>query len=137
MKEENSEWTGVDLSEKMIEKARQKNLYHELYHEEITNFLQKNNIKHNFILLFDVLEYTKEIYKIFVLCKHTPLLFTTENAPPSVQTFALSETGRYWHNEEYIKTLLKKAGYQNIKSYPLVLRQENGNDVSGTLWFAS
>ena len=137
LKEENSEWTGVDLSEKMIEKARLKNIYHELYHDEITNFLQNKNIKYNFILLLDVLEYTKEIDKIFVLCKHTPLLFTTENAPASVQTLALSETGRYWHNEEYIKTLLKKAGYQNIKSYPLILRQEAGQDVLGTLWYAT
>lgn len=136
LKEANSEWTGVDLSEKMIEKARLKNIYHELYHDEITNFLQNNNIKHDFILLLDVFEYTKEIKKIISACAPTPLLITTETAPDKIQTFALSETGRYQHNNEYVKTVFEKNGYQNIKSYPLVLRQEVGEDVQGTLWFA-
>ncbi len=137
LKTKNSEWTGVDISQKMIEKADEKKLYHALFHDEILSFLLKNEIKYNFILLFDVLEYTKEIEKIFLKCSPIPLLFTTENAPADVQTFALSETGRYQHNEEYIKTILEKSGYQNIKSYPLVLRQEAGKDVSGTLWYAS
>ena len=68
--------------------------------------------------------------------KHIPLVFTIENASEKVTDFQLDASGRYRHNPQYIRNQLADAGYKNITSYPLILRQENGTDVNGTLFWA-
>ena len=82
------------------------------------------------------LEYIENISDVINLCYPINFLFTTENAPQGVTDCKLASTGRYQHNPDYVLNLLKNAGYQNISHRQLVLRQENGKDVLGTLFVA-
>ncbi|MBQ7660056.1 MAG: tetratricopeptide repeat protein [Alphaproteobacteria bacterium] len=137
LKTPKSVWTGVDISSKMLEIARKKDLYQNLYEQDIVDFLTSNHIKSDIVLLLDVLEYTKEFEKIFALCFPAKLILSFEKAPLDAKTFRLSPQGRYQHNPQYIAQILKNAGYQTIKQHPLVLRKENGKDAQGFLFVCS
>lgn len=132
-----SVWTGVDISAKMLEIARKKALYQNLYEQDIVYFLTSFKPKSDIVLLLDVLEYTKELEKIFALCFPAKLILSFEKAPLGVKTFKLSPQGRYQHNENYIAQILQDVGYQTIEQHPLVLRKENDKDTQGFLFVCS
>ena len=137
LKTPKSVWIGVDISSKMLETARKKALYQNLYEQDIVDFLTSSHIKSDIVLLLDVLEYTKQFEKIFALCFPSKLILSFEKAPSDVETFRLSPQGRYQHNPQYIAQILKNVGYQKIEQYPLALRKENGKDVQGFLFVCS
>lgn len=136
LKTPNSSWTGVDISKNMIKCAQEKGLYDQLIESDILSFLEKNKIKYDFVLAFDVLEYIKDIQSILALCAGTTILLTFEEAPLDVRTYQLSKKGRYQHSKDYIKELLEDASYQNIEFIKLALRLENGQPVMGYLAYA-
>ncbi len=129
-------FTGVDISQKMLEIAHKKDVYQCLIHDDIRHFLENNIINYNLILFLDVFDYVTNIEQIISLCKQTPLLFTIENCQKKIMDYQLTPTGRYQHNPEYIQQLLQKSGYANLETYPLVLREEDGKPVHGTLFYA-
>lgn len=135
-KTQNNEFVGVDISQKMLDIAASRKLYAQLIKSDILDFLQGNKLKYNFIMSLDVFEYIENISDVINLCYPINFLFTTENAPQGVTDCKLASTGRYQHNPDYVLNLLKNAGYQNISHRQLVLRQENGKDVLGTLFVA-
>lgn len=66
------------------------------------------------------------------------LWFTTESADEERgKDFYLTATGRYKHQRAYVEKTLQAAGFAEIDAYPLVLRQENGEDVPGFLFRAA
>ncbi len=134
LKTSNSSWTGVDISEKMLQKAKEKNIYQTLHHANIFQFIKENKLNYNIILLLDVIEYTKETYNIFKYLYPARLILSFETAHDNIETFEISEQGRYKHNPHYVESQLKKAGYKNIKQYPLILRQECGQPLKGFLF---
>ena len=136
LKTSNANWIGVDISKKMLKSAQEKNLYKTLIESDILSFLESSKIKYSFILLLDVIEYTKDFEKILNLCFPSHLLLSIEKAPKEIKTYALAPTGRYQHNPEYIENLLKTIGYKNIQTHNLPLRTENGKDVDGILFVA-
>ena len=131
-----NKFTGVDISQKMLDMAALKNAYTDLIKDDIVHFLHTSNLKFNFIIALDVVEYIDDFTDMIMQMKHIPFVFTIENASEKVTDFQLDASGRYRHNPQYIRNQLADAGYKNITSYPLILRQENGTDVNGTLFWA-
>lgn len=131
-----NKFTGVDISQKMLDMAALKNAYTDLIKDDIVHFLHTSNLKFNFIIALDVVEYVDDFTDMIMQMKHIPFVFTIENASEKVTDFQLDASGRYRHNPQYIRNQLADAGYKNITSYPLILRQENGTDVNGTLFWA-
>lgn len=129
-------FVGVDISQKMLNSAAFKGVYTDLIKDDIVNFLSHNKLKFNLSVALDVVEYIDDFCKMAICINCAPFIFTIENAPDNVNDFRLNASGRYQHNPQYIRKQLITAGYQNIKEYPLILRQENGADVNGTLFWA-
>ena len=127
---------GVDISQKMLNLAASKGVYADLIKDDIINFVSANKLKFDFIIALDVVEYIDDFCKIAACVNGIPFIFTIENAPENVIEYKLNTSGRYQHNPRYICKQLTAAGYKNIKEYPLILRQENGADVNGTLFWA-
>jgi len=134
LKEKGSVWTGIDVSEKMLEIARKKGLYKELSEADALEFLEQSKLMFNFVLCLDIFEYTKNFENILKLCFPINLLFTIEKASEEIKTFSVSPQGRYQHNPAYIESILKSIGYKNIQKNLLVLRKENDKDVEGVLF---
>ena len=137
LKAQNTHWTGVDISKEMLKIAQQKNLYDELTEADIQNFLTNNTAYYDTVLCLDVLAYIQNPESVLEKCFPAQLICTIEKAPDHVTAFELSSKGRYQHNSGYILSLLYKVGYRNIKTEPLILRNENNLPVDGYLIIAS
>ena len=136
LKKNGTTFTGVDISQRMLQIAASKKIYEKLIKDDLQHFLYCNKTPYDLIIALDVLDYTDSIADVFNAANKTPFLFSIENARPDVDEFSITPTGRYQHNPAYIRGLLIKNGYAHIKAYGLILRTEHGEPVHGTLFEA-
>ena len=127
-----AELIGVDISEKMLQRAKEKGIYQELIKSDILTYLQ-NKPQADLFIAADVFNYIGELLPIFKAIFPQKLAFSTENLQLE-EDYALQPNGRFAHTPQYIKECLEKAGYKDIKSQETTLRTENGQTVQGTLW---
>jgi predicted TPR repeat methyltransferase len=127
---------GVDLSNGMLEHARQKQVYDELVHAELTAYLQQVDRSFDVIVTADTLVYFGALDAVIaaaasVLRPGGVLVFTVEeDADGASDSYCLRPHGRYTHRAEYVERLLSAAGLE-----PTVgraeLRKESGRPVAG------
>ena len=127
---------GVDLSEKMLALAEEKNCYERLAREDILSFGKRelSTIRPKLITAADVCCYIEKLEALFKICAPYPLIFSIEQASDEVEKAKLLPTGRYQHNPQYIAQLLAKY-YGTIEQHPTILRKENNEDVQGLIFY--
>ena len=123
---------GVDISEKMLDKAREKGIYEKLIKTDILSCLQ-NKPQADVFIAADVFNYIGNLKPVISAAAPVKLAFSTEDCD-SAAAYKLLPSGRFAHNPEYVEKLLQEAGYCRIKRQPAVLRTENGQPVKGSLW---
>lgn len=128
---------GIDLSSKIIAKARSKSIYDELYVDEITIALDKEINAVDLILAADVFVYIGDLQAIFesvcrVLKPDSLFSFSVEHKRG--EHYAIQGNGRYLHSVEYIKHLANNMDLQLLSHTPSVLRKELGIDVQGDVY---
>jgi predicted TPR repeat methyltransferase len=128
---------GVDLSQGMLARAREKNLYDELVQAELTNFLHSHHAAFDLIVSADTLVYFGDL-KVVISAIAAALrsgghaAFTLEhavNAPPTID-YRLEFHGRYSHARRYVESLLAAAGLRTWIEHA-DLRFEGGVPVAG------
>lgn len=127
---------GVDISANMLKTARIRNVYRSLTHQSIADYLQENHVaeKYDMVVAFDVFCYIGDLRKIFEGLKGANVWFSIETADDDrTKSYYLAPNGRYKHNLGHIKQLLSESAFNNVVTYPIVLRKENGEDVLGCL----
>ncbi|MBI3442004.1 MAG: tetratricopeptide repeat protein [Proteobacteria bacterium] len=126
---------GVDLSPKMIEKARARNLYDELLVGEITVSLMKPDTTFDLIIAADVFPYIGDLQHIFETCERTlkpdGLFAFSAEVANDVAGYVLRPTGRYAHSEKYVKNLSAKNGFSELVFEQTILRKDRGKPVHG------
>jgi len=127
--------TGVDVSENMLKIAGEKDVYQELINQDIMEYLQNPHPDFDCVVAADVFCYFGDLENIIGSVFPNRLIFSIESNQDT-ETYVLQANGRYQHNPEYIKQILQKVGYDIIKTDSLILRQENGHDVSGYIFMA-
>ena len=127
---------GVDLSEKMLALAEEKNCYERLAREDILSFGKRelSIIRPKLITAADVCCYIEDLEPLFKICIPYPLIFSIEQASDEVDKAKLLPNGRYQHNPQYIAQLLAKY-YGTIEQHPTILRKENNEDVQGLIFY--
>jgi len=130
--------TGIDLSENMLKKAKEKNIYNELHNQEISEYLKNNNFKYDLVIASDVFIYIGNISELVKLINNNQsnsgyFIFSIEKSF-NHETFNLRSTGRYSHNTSYIERIISNAAYRIIKSFATVIRKENGEDIDGYIY---
>ncbi len=125
---------GVDISSAMLEKAKQRGLYHELVKCEITSYLVGHIGRFDLIAVADTMIYFGALEELFAaafsaLRPGGLLVFTTEEADEKV-TFRLNPHGRYSHGKTYLTSSLLKAGFEILAMNPDIVRVEFGNPVA-------
>lgn len=102
---------GVDLSDNMLDVAKTKNIYDALKAEDITAFLKDKKSQYDIILAADVFVYSGKLDEILKGCKNALkrkglLIFSTEICEN--QAYRVLQSGRFAHNENYLKKLAQK-----------------------------
>ncbi|MDG2070591.1 MAG: tetratricopeptide repeat protein, partial [Pseudomonadales bacterium] len=131
------ELQGLDLSAKMLDKAREKNVYDKLVKQNISNFLSNENLNFDYFISTDVFVYLGDISDIFRLIKsrnkkNGKLAFSIEDY--NGEGFFLEKTGRYSHSKKYIESLCEKFGYTLRLCIPIAIRKEKDKIISGAIY---
>lgn len=130
---------GVDLSEKMLAEAKNKNIYTTLFTSDITDYLDNNNEKYDIIISSDVLIYFGNLSSIFTGVRKTLnedglFSFSIESMIDSSDDCQLNNSGRYKHNHQYILQLAKINHFSVLSSTETSLRKQNEQDVTGIIY---
>jgi predicted TPR repeat methyltransferase len=128
---------GVDLSEKMLEQARDKKVYHTLVKAELTEYLRANSEAFDLIVSADTLVYFGDLMGIVAaaagaLRPNGKFVFTLEHAVGDSASvdFRLELHSRYSHSRAYVEELLMSSGLQST-IVQAELRLEAGVPVPG------
>ena len=128
---------GIDLSSKMLEEAKAKEVYDELVETEIVSFLKQNHSKFDMIVSADVFTYFGDLEELFkslsdALKTGGQLFFTiTRRLKPYHKGYILNASGRYSHNFDYVAKMLSKAKLVLVNFEEEELRKEAGEAVMG------
>ncbi|MBN8827866.1 MAG: methyltransferase domain-containing protein [Sphingobacteriia bacterium] len=131
-------FTGLDLSEKMVEISKAKNIYKKLHVGEILEYLKSNKKNFDLIVAADVFVYIGELSEIMQevnrsLISPGYMVFSVEKND-DVDTFSLIPTSaRYAHSKKYIEKLAKDNGFNIEIMEEIDLRKEGLDIIKGYL----
>jgi predicted TPR repeat methyltransferase len=137
LRQKASRLIGVDISPRMLEKAREKGLYDELVEMELVDFLRSHEGTFDRIVASDVLNYFGDLAPLLehaanALLPEGTLAFSVECGDPGLG-FTLGPHGRYGHDKDYVIDLMERAGLHLQKVEGVVLRYEFGKAVNAFL----
>ncbi len=131
---------GVDLSEKMLDKARARGCYDELQAAELTAYLEGCTEAQELIVSADTLVYFGALERVAKAARRALVpaghfVFTVERSEEdeAPQGFRIHPHGRYSHTEPYLREVLSAAGFLPPVIERVTLRMEAGRPVSGAL----
>lgn len=128
---------GVDISPRMLDKAREKNIYNELIEVDIITALANTKEHYDLIVAADTLVYFGDLKPIFagihaVLKDKGLFVFTIETA--DIRSYQLNDTARYKHAKTYIDVLAKHFEFQIVVDKKITGRLQQGEPVEGNLF---
>lgn len=131
---------GVDLSPRMIERARTRRDYDELVIAELTAFLTDRPAAYDLIVSADTLVYFGQLEPVLTAAAMALrpggwLAFTVERLEDAAASgdFSLDPSGRYRHSEAYLRRVLALVGMAVESLETVTLRLEGGQPVIGFL----
>jgi predicted TPR repeat methyltransferase len=128
---------GVDLSARMLDQARARNVYDELVKGELTAFLRDVDAAYDVIVSADTLCYFGPLHEVAAAAAAAlrpggRFVFTVEEliGGESDPGYSLSPHGRYAHARDYVERVLAAANLRSTIA-SAELRLEAGDPVAG------
>jgi predicted TPR repeat methyltransferase len=118
---------GVDLSSRMIAKARERTIYDSLIVSSMDEALEARENAFDLVVAGDVFTYVGDLSSVFAGCANALptggfLVFSVESCENG--TYQLRPTGRYAHSMEYIESAAGDAGMSMIYRRDIILRND-------------
>ena len=127
---------GVDLSPKMLDIARRRQIYDNLTCDELVTFLQAQDRTFDLVVAADVFVYFGDLSGIFDQVRAALTgggLFGFSIEASEQHEFVLRPNLRYAHSHAHIRRLAREHGFVLQTIAASVLRQEGGDDAAGYL----
>lgn len=127
---------GIDLAEKMLSQAQQKNIYDELLLADINDSI-KNFSELDIVIAAEILVYVGNLDKIFSQLKtalKTDGLFGFTIEKTSKYPYELQKTARFSHAKEYLKELIDKYHFEILLCQNIILRRHLNEQLEGELY---
>jgi predicted TPR repeat methyltransferase len=131
---------GIDLSPKMIDKARPRRLYDQLIVGDLLDYLAEAAPgEFDLIAATDVFIYVGNLLPVFehvsrILAPRGWFVFSIEASPDQSADFMLDQTGRYKHHRDYLARLGSQFGFSQAAFSESCLRKEKDKPVAGYLY---
>jgi predicted TPR repeat methyltransferase len=128
---------GVDLSGKMIGKARERGVYADLVQADLVAYLQDTTRRYELALSADAFIYIGDLQAVFagvnaVLEPGGIFSFSAERADDD-RDFALRTSLRYAHSERYVRQLAQNNGFDVIDIVRSPIREDQRQPIDGLL----
>ena len=126
---------GVDLSPKMLGKAKRTHLYDRLHEADLLGFLNAAGESiFDLVTAADVFVYLAALDEVFggvrrVLAREGLFAFTVQAF--GGEGFGLGEDARFAHGEPYLRELAAAAGFTVLLFEPVSTREDRGEPVPG------
>lgn len=132
---------GVDLSEKMLAKAKERGGYDDLVRDELTSYLESHAGEFDLAFSADTLMYIGDLRPTFAAASAAVragggLIFSLEKLDEGVETengYALNVAGRFQHDRETVARWLDEADFEVRTIREEELRDEGRDGVMGYL----
>lgn len=130
---------GVDLSPKMVAKARARVVYDELEIGELTDALCKRDGCLDLVLAADVFIYVGDLFAVFeatakALRPTGIFAFSVEIANAEEgESYILRRTGRYAHTLAYVTQLAHRFGFERVSVEETCIRLDEDQPVMGVI----
>jgi predicted TPR repeat methyltransferase len=129
---------GLDLSERMIESATKRGVYHEFFVGDLTLHLEQHPAEYDVVASIDTLCYFGDLEPVAAglhsaLRPSGVVVFSVERAEEDAAPagFRLNPHGRYSHTEAYVRRTLEGSLLDVVSLREVVLRKEAGKPVNG------
>lgn len=125
---------GVDLSEKMLDKARERAIYDRLIKTDLIRFLEAEESTFDLLVAADVLIYLGDLDPVFEVARKAlryggHFAFSVESCEGD--GFTIRPTRRFAHSKKYLRALAAKHGFAEKEMIPAVIRMEEGKNTDG------
>lgn len=127
---------GVDLSPRMIDHARERDVYDELRVSDVVTALETDQGQYDLFICADVFPYIGKIQPLFAAIRAharggAVFVFSTELDTGS--DFTLRPSGRYAHSQLYLKAVSAEYGFLVMTMCTHNLRKQKGEWIPGDL----
>jgi predicted TPR repeat methyltransferase len=127
---------GVDLSDRMLDKAKARAIYDDLQCEDIIDFMNNDFRGYDLVASSDVFVYLGDLSGIFDAVKRRLKAagwFAFSVEATNEKHFVLRETGRFQHSKAYLERLALSHGFKIHAIEDSTLREERKKAVPGFL----
>jgi len=129
---------GIDLSSKMLKKAEARSLYDELITSGIEQYFAAHNFQPEIVVSADVFVYIGDIASIFKAVSESIqddglFVFSTEDTQDANE-FLLKDSGRFAHNEKYIRSLAESNDFNLVDNEKTIIRYEADEPIHGQVY---
>lgn len=125
---------GVDISQNMLEKARERGVYDHLLRADLLDFLGDHPQSFDLIVTADVLVYIGALDAVFAAAARSlrprgQLAYSVESEEG--EGFSLQLSRRYAHSLPYLRTLAARHGFIEKAVVPVTVRLAEGKGIPG------
>ncbi|MBA3597126.1 MAG: methyltransferase domain-containing protein [Methylibium sp.] len=127
---------GVDLSDRMLDKARALGLYERLVHADITDYLNTTDERFDLVLAADVFIYIGDLAPVFaavhrVMESAGVFCFSAELTSSESHDFELLPSLRYAQSERYVRELAARHGFEVARLLREPVREDQRQSIDG------
>jgi predicted TPR repeat methyltransferase len=127
----------VDLSERMVAKARERGLYRDVFLADAVAHLQVTDRRYDLVVAADVFIYIGDLAPVFAGVRRViepggVFAFSAEQGDAS-RDFVLRPSLTYGHSPDYLKRLAAEHGFEVTDLQPHALREDQRQPVPGWL----
>jgi predicted TPR repeat methyltransferase len=130
--------TGVDLSRKMLDKARKKEIYDRLVCEDVLAYLVKETGEYDLFLATDLFIYMGRLEGFFQAVKkrasHGAVMACSIERHDGDEDYVLRNSGRYAQRPDYLVAMAENAGFKVLISREHGIRKEKNQWIDGNLY---
>ena len=127
--------TGVDVSTRMLDRARELGVYDRLAHADIVEYLGRDDERHDLVLAADVFIYVGDLAPVFAALERIMargvFCFTVETLAGDGGEFALLPSLRYAHSTSYLARLAVEHGFEVVATTQAPVREDQRHAVEG------
>jgi predicted TPR repeat methyltransferase len=126
---------GVDLSPRMLDKARSRGVYDELVQADVAQHLQATARRYELVVSADVFIYIGDLDAVFAGVRRVMdrgvFCFSVESLDDE-REFALRPSQRYAHSQRYLRGLAQRHGFEVVHIERHTIREDQRQPIEGS-----